>query len=168
MQVRDVMRRDPYICSPGMSLAQAGRIMAEAHCGVLPVVGNGEEERVVGVITDRDICLAVAKRDRPPSEIQVRQVMSGEVYGCAADDDLRDALRTMCERQVRRLPVVTSTGRLQGILALDDVIVVARPHPMEGFDGPFYADIANTLRTICQKQQSAIAHLAWEPVDQLC
>lgn len=151
MQVRDVMRRDPRVTSPGATLAQAGKMMHDACCGALPVIGDGEQ--VVGMITDRDICLALANRDRKPSDVTVRQAISGEVYTCGPDDDVRDSLRTMRDRLVRRLPVVDERGHLAGILTLDDVMVAARPHPTEGFDGPFYADVANTLQRIAQREQ---------------
>lgn len=146
MKVRDIMKRDPCVSAPGNDLAKAGMQMAEADCGFLPVIG--EEERVVGVITDRDVCLALARRDRRPSEVQVRLVMSGEVYTCRADDDIRRALRTMRERRVRRLPVVDDEGRLHGVLSLDDVVLEAQAIETEAFHGPLYADIAQTLKAI--------------------
>ena len=145
MKVREVMRSEPSVCTPDAHLARVGRLMAEADCGFLPVIGD--EDRVVGVITDRDVALAAATRDRRPSEIQVRQVISGEVYSCGPDDDIRDALTVMRERQVRRLPVVDSHG-LRGILSLDDVVLEAQAVATESFTGPFYADVALTLKAI--------------------
>jgi CBS domain-containing protein len=153
MKVRDVMRREPCVCGPENDLAKVGRVMAEAGCGFLPVIGD--EDRVVGVITDRDLALAVATRDRKPSEIQVRQVMSGEVYSCGPDDDVRDALKVMRERKVRRLPVMDS-HHLRGILSLDDVVLEAQAVATEGFTGPFYADISRTLKEINLHQTPAV------------
>jgi CBS domain-containing protein len=153
MKVRDVMRREPCVCGPENHLAKVGRVMAEAGCGFLPVIGD--EDRVVGVITDRDLALAVATRDRKPSEIQVRQVMSGEVYSCGPDDDVRDALKVMRERKVRRLPVMDS-HHLRGILSLDDVVLEAQAVATEGFTGPFYADISRTLKEINLHQTPAV------------
>lgn len=153
MKVRDVMRREPCVCSPENHLAKVGRIMAEAGCGFLPVLGD--EERVVGVITDRDLALAAATRDRKPSEIQVRQVMSGEVHACRPDDDIRDALKVMREWKVRRLPVVDSQ-HLLGILSLDDVVLEAQGVATEQFTGPFYSDIARTLKEINLHQTPAV------------
>lgn len=153
MKVRDVMRREPCVCGPENHLAKVGRIMAEAGCGFLPVLGD--EDRVVGVITDRDLALAVATRDRKPSEIQVRQVMSGEVYSCGPDEDVRDALTVMRERKVRRLPVMES-HRLKGILSLDDVVLEAQAVATESFTGPFYSDITRTLKEINLHQTPAV------------
>lgn len=153
MKVRDVMRREPCVCGPGNHLAKVGRIMAEAGCGFLPVVGD--EDKVVGVITDRDLALAVATRDRRPSEIQVRHVMSGEVYSCRPEDDIRDALEVMRGRKVRRLAVLESQ-ELKGILSLDDVVLEAQPIATEGFSGPFYSDITRTLKEINLHQSPAL------------
>lgn len=154
MKVRDVMRREPCVCSPETHLARVGRLMAEGGCGFLPVVGDGD--RVVGVITDRDVALAVTRRDRKPSEIQVRQVMSGEVYTCGVDDDVREALRVMRERKVRRLPVLGPHG-LEAILSLDDVVLEAQAVATESFSGPFYSDITQTLKQINLHQTPSVA-----------
>lgn len=153
MRVRDVMRLDPSSCTPGMDLAKVGRTMAEVGCGILPVVGD--EERVVGVITDRDVCLEVARRDRRPSEIEVRQVISGELYGCHADDDLEDAVETMCRRCVRRLPVLGSQGGLAGMLSLDDVFAEVRARPEAG--GPSLGELVETLGKIGQRLSAAVS-----------
>lgn len=153
MKVRDIMQRDAKVCSPGNSLATAGVIMKEVSCGVLPVVGD--EDKVVGMITDRDIAMALAERDRRPSEVQVRQVMTGEVYACRADDDVREALKVMREHRVRRLPVVDRNHCLQGILCLDDVVMEAQAIETETFSGPFYADITWTLKAINKRPPAA-------------
>ena len=152
MKVRDIMRREPCVCAPEHHLARVGRMMAEVGCGFLPVVGD--EDRVVGVITDRDLALAVAKRDRKPSEIRVREVMSGEVHICDVDQDIREALRVMREWKVRRLPVLGPHG-LEGILSLDDVVLEAQAVATESFSGPFYSDITQTLKAINLHQTPA-------------
>ncbi len=146
MKVHDIMKHEPCYTTPGAHLANVGSMMAEAACGFLPVVGDGD--RVVGVLTDRDLALAVAREDRKPSEIQVRQVMTGEVWSCAPNDDIRDALAVMRTRKVRRLPVLGFRGRLEGILSLDDVVLEAQALETESFKGPFYSDIARTLKAI--------------------
>jgi len=145
MKVRDIMRREPCVCSPGNHLARVGRLMAEGACGFLPVLGD--EGRVVGVITDRDVAMATALRDRKPSEIEVRQVVSGEVHACGPDEDVRRALEVMRRWKVRRLPVI-DRHELVGILSLDDVVLEAQAVETERFTGPFYADIAQTLKAI--------------------
>lgn len=146
MLVNDVMRREPNVATPGMSLERVGRLMAEADCGFLPVVVDGGT--VAGVITDRDVCLALTTRSRHPAELEVRQVMSGEVWSCRAQDDVTDALRVMAERKVRRLAVLDENKRLRGVLSLDDVLVEARPQGTGG--RPSFEQVAQTLQAICR------------------
>ncbi len=154
MKVHDIMKHEPCFTTPGAHLARVGTTMAEAACGFLPVVGD--EDRVVGVITDRDLALAVATRDRKPSEIQVDQVMSGEVWACSADDDIREVLAVMRTHRVRRLPVLGTGKRLEGILSLDDVVLEAQAIETESFKGPFYSDITRTLKAINVHQTPAV------------
>jgi CBS-domain-containing membrane protein len=147
MRVRDIMKAEARVCSLQTNLADAGKIMSDVGCGVLPVVDP--MQRVVGVITDRDICMVVSKRDVKPSDLKVQDVISGEAYTCMADEEIGEALHTMREFAVRRLPVVDETNRLQGILSLDDIVLEARAIGSEMFTGPFYSDIARTLKAIC-------------------
>ena len=146
MRVNDVMRREPNVATPGMSLERVGRLMAEADCGFLPVVIDGGN--VAGVITDRDVCLALTTRSRHPADLEVRQVMSGEVWSCHSRDDVATALLLMAERKVRRLPVVDDRKRLVGVLSLDDILVESRPHGEAGH--PSFELVAATLQAICR------------------
>ncbi len=153
MKVQDVMRVARYT-TPESSLAAAGHTMSEVDCGVLPVVqGNGQ---VVGVITDRDICLALANRDSKPSTIEVRDVMSRTAHICHAEHPIQEALRRMREHSVRRLPVVDSAGKLKGILSLDDVVLEAKMVHRDDFTGPFYADVVRTLKAIYEHPVPAV------------
>lgn len=154
MRVEEIMRREVMTCSPESTLAEAVRRMAEADCGVLPVVDDGA--RVVGMVTDRDICVTLGLRDRRPSEVSVRHAMSAEVVSCQAGDDVRGALAAMRWRRVRRLPVVDADRRLAGIVSLDDLVLEARPGEGPGFSGPYYADIAETLKAICAQPVPAL------------
>lgn len=154
MRVYSVMKREPRTCLPETDLATAGRTMAQVDCGFLPVIDN--ERRVVGLVTDRDICLGVTLRDELPSKIRVKDVISGEVYSCTADEEVTEALNTMREFGVRRLPVVDMVGRIEGILSLDDVVLEARALGSEQFTGPFYSDIARTLKAICSHPTPAV------------
>jgi CBS domain-containing protein len=161
MKVREVMRKNPRSCEPGDDLAAAGGTMGEVDCGVLPVVG--ERGRVVGVITDRDICMALTRGNRRPTEVMVKAAMSERVYTCRAGDDVRDALAIMRERRVRRLPVVGERGDLVGLLSLDDVVLKARALETDEFSGPFYVDIAETLKAINQHLVPAAPRRAARP-----
>lgn len=154
MKVFQIMRSEPRTCAPDDSVATAGRLMAEIDCGWLPVVEDG---RTVGVVTDRDLCLALAEKDRKPSKLEVREAMTPRVYACGPDDDVREALCVMREHHVRRLAVLGERQRLEGVLSLDDAVFEARPFETEGFTGPFYADITATLRSIVQRPALAVA-----------
>jgi CBS domain-containing protein len=124
MKVQDIMTADVEACGPESDLAEAAAIMWRKDCGSVPVVDD--ERRIVGMITDRDICMAVCTRNKLATDLKVGEVISGRVYACAPDDDIRDALETMQSSQLRRLPVVDADGTLRGILSINDVVLHAR------------------------------------------
>lgn len=156
MRVRDIMKRHPRVARLEENLAAAARLMAEVDCGVLPVLDDTEV--VVGVITDRDICLALAANNPMPTEATVEQVMSSDVCNCGPDDSVDSALEKMRKRRVRRLPVVDAAGELLGLLSLDEVALEARELADEEFGRPSYAQIAETLMAINQPQLLSTAH----------
>src|SRR5688500_7157705 len=119
MKVKDVMTATVRTCTPETSLADAAREMWMGNCGVLPVVDNCGA--VVGMITDRDICIATGCRRRDPATILVSEVITNQAYACSADSDVIEALEIMRQKDVRRLPVLDAAGKLCGILSMDDV-----------------------------------------------
>jgi CBS domain-containing protein len=121
MRVQDIMTKDVNSCGPESDLAAAAMIMWKRDCGSVPVVDA--ERKVIGMITDRDICMAVSTRNKLASEIKVGEVISGRVFACAPDDRIRDAMETMQSAQLRRLPVVDNDGVLQGILSINDLVL---------------------------------------------
>jgi CBS domain-containing protein len=143
MVVREIAARDAKSLSPDADLASAAKIMWDCDCGAVPVVN--EDRRVVGMVTDRDICIAAATRAAVPSSIQVRDVMSREVASCKADDDVRNALKTMKERRIRRLPVLDSDGRLSGMLSINDLVMRADTRAGAAVPGELFLD---TLKAI--------------------
>lgn len=155
MKVERIMRREARFASPATDLASAGRLMAEVGCGVLPVIGDAGV--VVGVVTDRDLCLALARLDRRPSEVTVSQVMSRDLHTCAVGDDLQRALATMATFRIRRLPVLAADGSLEGILSLDDVALHAHEQVAGELGDVLYADVARTLGAICEHPTPALA-----------
>src|SRR5215213_4306396 len=108
MKVQDIMTADVEACGPESDLAEAAAIMWRKDCGSVPVVDAGR--RIVGMITDRDICMAVCTRNKLATEMKVSEVISGKVYACAPTDKVGDALETMQSSQLRRLPVVDADG----------------------------------------------------------
>ena len=125
MRVVEVMMGTPYYCSPETNLGIATELMWKGNCGFLPVVG--EEGKIVGVLTDRDICVALGTRNRPAGELTAAEVMTQKVYSCAPEDEIHIAMRVMREGRVRRLPVVSREGKLVGVVSIDDVLVRAEP-----------------------------------------
>jgi CBS domain-containing protein len=123
MKVRDIMTKAPAFCHPDSNLAAAAEKMWSHDCGILPVVDD--ELGVVGVITDRDICIALGTKDRRASSVSVREVMTPKVHICAPEDDIHIALKVMEKGRVRRLPVTNRDGKLMGILSMDDIVLVA-------------------------------------------
>ena len=114
------MTREVEACRPEDSLAEAAAVMWRRDCGAVPVVG--EDGGVAGIITDRDICMALATRRAYASDVRVEEVMARDVATCTPEDDAEEALELMRERQLRRLPVVDGRGQLAGILSLADVV----------------------------------------------
>ena len=121
MKVQDIMSADVEACGPESDLAEAASIMWRRDCGTVPVVEAGRG--IVGMITDRDICMAVCTRNKLATELRVGEVISGKVFACAPDDDVRDAMETMQSSQLRRLPVVDADGTLRGILSINDIVL---------------------------------------------
>jgi CBS domain-containing protein len=121
MKVRDIMTDPPLTCTPETSVAVAARLMREADYGTLPVVDS--HGQLAGIITDRDICLALASTNRNALRVAVHEVMTRKVFSALLEDDVRSALATMKGARVRRLPVRDEFGRLKGILSIEDVVV---------------------------------------------
>jgi CBS domain-containing protein len=123
MKVSEAMSRDVRIAGPDQTICEAACMMSEIDAGSLPV---GDQDRLVGVITDRDIVIrAVAARKSP--DTKVREVMSPEVLYCFDDQDVDEVARNMGRQQVRRLPVVNRDKRLVGIVSLADLALHERP-----------------------------------------
>jgi CBS domain-containing protein len=146
MKVRDLMTTGVASIDGDDSLSSAARMMWECDCGVIPVTRGG---RVLGVITDRDICMASWIRNQPLSELCVSDSMSRELFSCSPDDNVSVAERLMQSRQIRRLPVIDKAGHLVGILSLAD-IVRGSERAGRGVSDVSSNEVASTLATICQ------------------
>ena len=117
MQVRDAMSSDVRIANPNQSIRDAAMLMAKIDAGVLPV---GENDRLVGMITDRDIAVRAIALGKGP-DTPVRDVMSEEVKYCFEDDEVDLVAQNMADIKVRRLPVLNREKRLVGIVSLGDI-----------------------------------------------
>jgi CBS domain-containing protein len=120
MKVKELMTREVASCRPEASLAEAARLFWERDCGLVPVVDG--EGLLLGVLTDRDACLAALFQGGTLASLPVARTMSREIVACQASDSLESALSVMADRQVRRLPVVDAGGRLEGLISLCDLL----------------------------------------------
>jgi CBS domain-containing protein len=141
MKVQDVMTKDPKWCGPDTNLAAAVELMWKNDCGVLPVVDHG---RLAGIITDRDICIALGTRNRPASELTVKEVATREVHTCSPGDGVQTAMATMKRGRVHRLPVVDQQGNLEGIVSLNDLELAAQ----RNYGDLTYEDVMDTVRAV--------------------
>ena len=153
MKVRDVMSHFVQTCTPETNLATVAMMMWDNDCGIVPVVQS--DGKVTGMITDRDICMAVATKHRSPDDIAVGGVFSGKLYACKPDDDMRNALRTMGHGKVRRLPVINAFGALEGILSMNDVVLHVGEAKCKKATGITCEDALRALKAICEHREPA-------------
>ena len=150
MRVKKLMKERVASCPSHENLQRAAQVMCELDCGCVPVVDSGA--KVVGMLTDRDICMAAYSEGRALREILVSNAMSKEVYACLPDDDLTVAEFIMERKQVHRLPVIDDDGRLVGLLSLTDIARRAveeegKRYPRKGLQS---TEVAHTLAGISQ------------------
>ena len=136
MYVREVMTPDVVVASPDDTLQRAAEMMIDIDAGVLPV---GENDRLVGILTDRDITIRAVAAGKEPTDCKVREVMSPEIRYIYDDESVEDAARNMTQLQIRRLPVLNRDKRLVGILSLADLAQAERGQR-----------VGNALRQIAQ------------------
>ena len=141
MKIKEIMTGEPRTCSLDTNLAAAAALMLDGDCGILPVVDDG---KLVGVVTDRDMYIALATRNQRASESTVREVVQTPVYTCGPDDDVQGALQTMKQHCVRRLPVEGFGGTIMGIVSMNDIVLASGPRkPVRD------TDVLNTMQAIC-------------------
>jgi CBS domain-containing protein len=119
MKVKDVMTANVRTCFISDNMGMAAGLMWNNDCGCVPVLN--EQARVVGMLTDRDICMAVFFQGTPLDQIRISGVMSKQFFVCTSDDDLAAAEKIMSDKKVRRLPVLDKQARLVGLLSLRDI-----------------------------------------------
>ena len=142
MRIKDVMTREPATCSPTTSLAAAAALMLDKDCGILPVVDD--HGKLVGVVTDRDMYIALATRNVLASQMTVGEVARKQVFTCGPDDDVHAALAAMKEHRVRRLPVEGFGRTVVGIVSMNDILLAAGPRKAVRTD-----EVVDTFQAIC-------------------
>jgi CBS domain-containing protein len=143
--VEDIMTRNPWCCAPETNLAAVTELMWIHDSGVLPVVAEGH---VLGMITDRDVAIALGTRNVPAREITAIEAATAPVVYCRENDDIHAALHLLGEARVRRLPVVNANDELVGMIGINDLILAARP--MDGRQPELNdEEVIETMRRIC-------------------
>ena len=122
MRIKHVMTKNPSCCVPSDSAQQAAIVMRDERAGIVPVIANENSRRIVGVVTDRDLCMNVVAEGRDPRTVSVEQCMTTTVVACTPNDSVEKATELMRENQIRRVPVIDEQGKLEGIIALADVV----------------------------------------------
>jgi CBS domain-containing protein len=147
MKVHQIMTRQVACCGPEDSLHHAAHLMWENDCGAIPVIDH--DRRVLGMVTDRDACMAAYTQGLPLEAIRVAPVMSRELVCCRPEHDVADVELRMSERQVRRVPVVDAKGVLVGILSINDLSLHAERNDRKG--------VLDTLASIGRHRHQELA-----------
>ena len=153
MQISEVMTPHPLTCAPETTAAEAAHLMWEGDCGVLPVV---RDRMLAGIVTDRDLFIALATRNSRASDLTVGSVAQLPAVTCSPRDDVQQAMGKMKTHRVRRLPVVDQDGTLVGIVSMNDLLLATSPQSAMG------TRVVDTLQTISEHQLPAVALRAGE------
>lgn len=142
MRVYEVMTKDVCSCGPETNAAVAAELMWKRDCGSLPVVKDGW--RVVGMVTDRDLFIALGTQNRRAADLTVGEVMNRDLSLCFPDEDLRSVLKLMADKQVHRLVVVGEDLGLKGILSIDDIVLRAEEVALS-------KELFEALKALCRR-----------------
>lgn len=149
MKIREIMTKDIEVVNPETSLRDAARMMRDADTGFLPV---GENDRLVGTLTDRDIAIRSTAEGQDPNSARVREAMSEELIYCFDDQDSNEAAQVMAEKQIRRLPVLNRDKRLVGVVSVGDL---AAKTPDDDIVGQTLSDVAQPSAPQSQSPQKS-------------
>lgn len=122
MKIKHAMTKDPTCCLPSDTARKAAGIMRAEDAGIVPVIDNEVSRRIVGVVTDRDLCMNVVAEGRDADMVRVEECMTSAVVSCSPNDAVEKATELMRQNQIRRVPVVNDQGELQGIVSMADVV----------------------------------------------
>ena len=149
MKISDIMTRNPLTCTPETTAAEAAHLMWEADCGILPVIND---DGIDGVVTDRDLFVALATRNEPASNLRVGAVTTKSIVTCAPDNDVHQALALMKQERVRRIPVVGLSGEVLGIVSMNDLVRIA-----DNGGEVTTEQVLDALKAICAHQPRLVA-----------
>jgi CBS domain-containing protein len=150
MKVKDAMTGTAYYCQLDTNLGSATELMWAGNCGFLPVMGP--DGKIIGVVTDRDICIALGTRNRLPGDVTIRELVSERLFACSPGDDVHIALQLMREGAVRRLPVIGANGTLVGVISTDDLLRRAEAPGIGRRPELSTEEVVNAYRAIDQRR----------------
>ena len=154
MRIEQLMTRSPVTCEPDDALSLAAQKMFGCDCGCLPVIAGDGSRRLVGMVTDRDICMAARFQERSLQDLRVRDAMSKEVRACNPGDSIVEAEAIMQEARVRRLPVVDESEQIIGVISLADLAREAAWERVSEMPRITTAEIGFMLATLCEPRDA--------------
>jgi CBS domain-containing protein len=125
MRVKHIMTKDPTSCVASDTAQKAASIMRDEDAGIVPVIENEQSQKVIGVVTDRDLCMNVVAEGRDPRTVRAEECMTTAVVTCSPNDSVEKATELMKENQIRRVPVVDEGRKLLGIVSMADLVARA-------------------------------------------
>lgn len=123
MKCKDLMTKHVKTCTPECTAKQAAQIMQDWNCGVVPIINKNDE--IQGIVTDRDIALYTALKNKKAENVYVKEFMTKNVFTCRHDQDIDTAISVMKSNKVRRLPIVNQQNQLVGLISLGDIAVLS-------------------------------------------
>jgi CBS domain-containing protein len=153
MKVESLMTKQVATCRADQSASEAAQIMWDRDCGFVPVVDDAQHGQVIGLVTDRDLCMAAFMRGRALAEIRIGDVMSTGISACKAGDDIASVEGMMRRAQVHRLPVVDDAGHLLGVISLADIACESARKSGGAKSGISASEVGETLAAIHQPRQ---------------
>ena len=117
----EVMTKNPVCCLPDDMVAEVAQLMQSENIGSIPVIENEQTQKLVGIVTDRDLALKIVAKGLDAKSTKVEAVMTRQIVTCRAESDLQKALDAMAEHQLRRIPIVDDDNKIAGIIAQADV-----------------------------------------------
>lgn len=125
MKVKEIMTMDPLCCERSATAHKAANLMLELDVGIVPVVDNEQDKHIVGVVTDRDLCLSIVAAGRDPTSTRLEECMSSAIVSCSPEDDVATVFDLMNAHQVRRIPVLDGEKHVAGIVSTKDIALNA-------------------------------------------
>ncbi|HYB92406.1 MAG TPA: CBS domain-containing protein [Candidatus Binataceae bacterium] len=162
MKIKQVMTSQVFACKLDDTLNRAAQLMWENECGCIPIISSDGTGAVVGMVTDRDICMASYTQGKPLFDIPVATAMAHTVISCHPDDEVGRVEALMRTNRVRRIPVLDERGQLKGIVSLDDLAREAeREKLVRTAPQITLSEVAETLAAVCEhrapEKQAAFA-----------